>query len=134
MNRFIGKIKESFAYAGALRKTHPATFVILVLGTAVYFFRALLYGLLDISAFRPYKGDLNDALDHLGLWMVLLFAAVFLIEIIIPPSKKIIKITVIYPRTVIAFSIMSIVNKRFALGNTNQRSCVYFIIFTNCWM
>lgn len=103
MNRFIGKIKESFAYAGALRKTHPATFVILVLGTAVYFFRALLYGLLDISAFRPYKGDLNDALDHLGLWMVLLFAAVFLIEIIIPPAKIIIKITVIASMALITF-------------------------------
>lgn len=103
MNRFIGKIKESFAYAGALRKTHPATFVILVLGTAVYFFRALLYGLLNISAFKPYKGELNDALDHLGLWMVLLFAASFLIEIIIPATKKSIKFSVIAVMALITF-------------------------------
>ena len=89
MSKILQRIKTSLNYVGALKKVHPVTLFILILGTGCFFLWALFEELLDIGVIHAHHQDIQSTLLQLGLWMVLLFFAAFLMETVIPVTQKV---------------------------------------------
>ena len=78
------KIKQTFGYIKTLWKTHPITFIVLILATACSIFNTLINGVLyNAPVIRTYGNSLGIVLAHFLLWFILLIFGVFFAENVI---------------------------------------------------
>ncbi len=107
MGKLFQRVKQSFGYAKTLGRSHPVTFVTLILDTIVFTVLALTDGLLDrIRPIRSFVESLQEITLHAGLWFFMLLFAVFLMENILDKEKIILR-TVIVSVAAIVTNILS---------------------------
>ncbi len=104
MGKLIQRIKQSFGYARTLSRSHPFTFVILILDTAVFTVFALTDGFLGrVRSIKSAVDSLQEMTAHAGLWLFMLLFAVFLMENILDKEKLILKIVITSVAAVLTF-------------------------------
>lgn len=110
MGKLIQRIKQSFGYARTLGRSHPVTFVVLILDTIVFTVLALTDGLLGrAKSIKDAVDCLEEMSAHAGLWFFMLLFAVFLMENILAKNKLILRIMITSVAAIVTYFLSALV-------------------------
>ncbi|MCR4787492.1 MAG: DUF4153 domain-containing protein [Lachnospiraceae bacterium] len=110
MGKLKDKIKSSFGFVKTLGKTHPVTFTVLIICTACFTLLGFFEGFLQhAKSIRSFVDDGTDILLHLGLWTIMILAAVFLMENTVKKGRILLKTVIVVVTSAVTYFFSAII-------------------------